>query len=144
MAQVISRAQLTWLGEPGPLFSTRKAFTVVCVLVGAYFFYSCALSLASMPYTPSTTPPLLTILKFLGIFLFTAYSVFSLCRTRETIRARYRIPETVCVGCEDLCCAVWCSCCTTAQLLRHTGEYETHPGACCTKTGHVAGTPVMV
>ena len=144
MAQIISRMQLTWLGEPGSLYRTSKAFSVIVVLVVSYMFYSFALELAAMPYAQGEIPTLIPGLKFLGIILFSVYSLYSLCRTRENVRARYQIPETYCVGCEDLCCSMFCSCCATAQMLRHTGEYETHPGTCFTKTGHPAGTPLVV
>lgn len=144
MGQVVSRMQLTWLGEPGTLYSTRKSFTVIVALVCSYMIYSTALELASMPYAVGQGPAILPLLKFFGMFMFSVWSLYALCRTRENVRARYQIPEEYCKGCEDICCSIFCSCCAAAQLLRHTGEYEMHPGTCCTKTGHPPGTPLVV
>ena len=29
----------------------------------------------------------------------------------------------------------WCSCCTVAQMARHTADYETYAARCCSDTG---------
>jgi Cys-rich protein (TIGR01571 family) len=147
MAQTISRLNLTWLGEPGTYVQAQKAYSVIVILVVSFIIYSTAMSLAAAPFADEMelVPQWLPALRFTGNFLFTVWSIYSLCRTRETLRARMSIPEDErCHGCEDLCCSLWCSCCVTAQMLRHTGEYETHPGACCSKTGHLPGTPTVV
>lgn len=144
MGQVMQRMQLTWLGEPGPLIRTKNSFKVVLVLVISYFVYSLALAFATLPYSVDNVPGYLSTLKLIGSILFSLWALYSLCRTRESIRARYSITEQRCAGCEDLCCALWCSCCTVAQLARHTGEYETYPATCCTQTGQPAGTPFGV
>ena len=144
MGHVISRMQLTWLGEPGPIFTTRRSFAVIVTLMISYIIYGIALELAAIPYAADDIPTSIHAFRLLGVILFTVWSVYSLCRTRENVRARYRIEEEYCKGCEDLCCSVFCSCCVTAQMLRHTGEYETHPGHCFTKTGHPVGTPLVV
>lgn len=144
MGQVISRMQLTWLGEPGTLFATSRSFVVIVVLMFAYIIYSTCLELAAAPYEIGQVPSVISTLRFVGNIFFTAWAVYSLCRTRQNVRARYQIPEERCHGCEDLCCSFWCSCCVTAQMLRHTGEYETYPGVCCSKTGHPPGTPLVV
>jgi Cys-rich protein (TIGR01571 family) len=144
MAQVISRMQLTWLGQPGPSGNTRPAFTVIVMLVAAFFVYSIALDLAALPYNINTTPSYMAILRLSGNFLFTFWSIYALCRTRQSVRARYQIPEQTCQGCEDVCCAVWCGCCATSQMLRHTGEYETYPGVYFSPTGHPPGVPLVV
>ena len=144
MAQVMTRMQLTWLGEPGPQVATKNTFRVVIILLVAYMVYSTSLEIGSLPYTPSETPLWMTILKSLGSTLFTVWSVYSLCRTRQNVRKMYSIPEQHCAGCEDVVCAFFCTCCTVAQLSRHTGEYETYPAVCCSETGHPPGTPLVV
>mmetsp|Transcript_17232 Transcript_17232/g.47137 ORF Transcript_17232/g.47137 Transcript_17232/m.47137 type:complete len:271 (-) Transcript_17232:174-986(-) len=145
MGQVITRMNLSWLGEPGTWVQAQRAFKVICTLVASYFVYSSALSVATMAYDSEVDTPLwISWGKFIGSFAFALWSIYSLCRTRETMRARYQIPENHCVGCEDLCCSVWCSCCVAAQMLRHTGEYETYPGVCFSDTGHPHGTPKCV
>jgi len=144
MAQVISRMQLTWCGQPGSFYSTSRSFMVIIMLVAAFFVYSTALELAALPYTMETTPLYMTILRLAGNLIFSVWSLYALCRTRQNVRARYQIPEKHCKGCEDFCCAFWCGCCVTAQMMRHTGEYENYPAVCCSKTGHPPGTPLVV
>lgn len=67
--------------------------------------------------------------------LFMLYILITTCRARRSVREQYDIPETTCKGCEDCCCSFWCQCCTTMQMMRHTADYETYPGSCCTETG---------
>lgn len=77
----------------------------------------------------------------------TAMAVFVLIvvfRTRLYVRHRYGIPEASCNGCEDCCCAFWCTPCTVCQMLRHTADYNTYPGGCCTEDGLAAGAPEVV
>lgn len=145
MAQIMSRMQLTWLGEPGPLKQTKKAFSVVLTLTICYFIYCWSLEFAALPYaTPADEPIWLSYSRIGGSLIFSLYSIYALCRTRQSVRTRYQIPETHCQGCEDICCSFWCNCCVTAQIMRHTGEYETYPGVCCSQTGHPPGTPIVV
>jgi Cys-rich protein (TIGR01571 family) len=144
MAQVMTRLQLTWLGEPGPMISTRNTFNIVVTIIGCYFVYSTMLAIYSMPYDVNTVPPFVPVLKALGSLLFSVWSFYSLCKTRENTRARYSIPEERCHGCEDCCCALFCTCCTVAQMARHTGDYENYPGTCCTSTGLPSHAPLAV
>jgi hypothetical protein len=39
---------------------------------------------------------------------------------------------------------LWCSCCTVAQVARHTGNYEDYPASCFTETGLSPGAPFGV
>jgi hypothetical protein len=39
---------------------------------------------------------------------------------------------------------LWCSCCTVAQVARHTGNYEDYPASCFTETGLSSGAPFGV
>jgi Cys-rich protein (TIGR01571 family) len=151
LGQVMSRMQLTWLGEPGTPLAIRSTWTVVVTLFVAFLTFEFSLGIAEATYnddygTGTDTPGFIQTLKFAGNFLFTLWAIYALCRTRENVRARYQIPEQYSHlrGCEDLCCAIWCSACTTAQMLRHTGEYEHYPGVCCSSTGHPTGTPLVV
>jgi Cys-rich protein (TIGR01571 family) len=142
MAQIMVRMQLSWLGQPSTLYHTSKSYMVVLTIVICYFVYAIDMDLADTENGGRSM--LFVILRAAGNLLFAAYSLVALCRTRAYVRARYQIPEQHCLGCEDVCCALWCSCCTTAQMLRHTGEYETYAGTCCTKSGHAPGTPLVV
>lgn len=144
MAQIMTRMSLTWLGEPGQKVSTQSTFKVVVLLLASYIMLSTSLEIASLDYTPATTPTFIVVLKFVGSILFGTWSTYSLCRTRQNVRRQYSIPEQHCQGCEDLCCSLFCTCCTVSQMARHTGEYETYPGVCCSTTGHPKGTPFTV
>lgn len=144
MAQVMTRLQLTWLGDPGPAVATRNTFFVVLVLVVSYTTFSLALGVAGNPYDVENVPPAIPILKALASFFFLFWSIYALCRTRENVRVKYSIPEERCEGCEDVCCAAFCSCCSVAQIARHTGEYETYKGACFTASGLEEGAPLVV
>jgi Cys-rich protein (TIGR01571 family) len=141
MGQIMQRMMLTWLGEPGPIISTKNSFKVVLTIVVCYFIYSVSLELATLPYDVDSVPAYIPALKMAGSILFSVWALYALCRTRETIRNRYSIEEERCQGCEDLCCAFWCSCCTVAQVARHTGDYEEYPATCCTQTGLPPGAP---
>lgn len=144
LAQIMTRMSLTWLGEPGPGVSTKNTFAVVVALFVAYTVFANALELASLEFTPDTLPVAISVLKAVGGFFFAVWSVYAVCKTRQSVRDQYSIPEERCGGCEDLCCSVFCTCCTLSQMARHTGEYETYRGVCCTSTGHPAGTPLTV
>mmetsp|Transcript_23691 Transcript_23691/g.65769 ORF Transcript_23691/g.65769 Transcript_23691/m.65769 type:complete len:252 (+) Transcript_23691:241-996(+) len=144
MAQIMTRMSLTWLGKPGPKVATKNTFKVVILLLAAYTMFSTSMEIASMDYTPETTPTPIAVMKVIGSTLFGLWSIYSLCKTRESVRRQYSIPEQNCSGCEDLCCAVFCTCCTVSQMARHTGEYENYRGVCCSETGHPKGTPLAV
>lgn len=144
MAQIMTRMQLTWLGEHGQKVATQNTFKVVVLLFASYTLFSTSLEIASLEYTLATTPTTIVAMKAIGSVLFGIWSLYSLCRTRQNIRKQYSIPEERCVGCEDVCCAIFCSCCTISQMARHTGEYETYPGVILTSTGHPHGTPLTV
>ena len=163
LGQIMSRMQLTWLGGPGPLERTRQTFFVIILLAVARFIFGVSVTVLSDLYTTYTpivytddtpdeyaaytggkTPPFIHYINWIGASIFGIWYLVALCRTRQTVRERYQIPEYSCKGCEDCCCAYWCSCCVTAQMLRHTGEYEHYPGVCCSATGHPPGTPLVV
>lgn len=144
LGQVMQRMSLTWLGEPGPRVATLNTFRIVLVLFISYFAYSTALQLADSPYEDGEAPYFTSVLKGIGSFAFTFWSFYSLCRTRENARARFSIEEEYCIGCEDVCCSVFCSCCAVAQLARHTGEYETYEAKCCTTSGLPIKAPFVV
>lgn len=162
MGQVMQRVRLTWLGHPASTtpsrwYSIRNTFKIVCIIVVAYTIYSTALEIAAMPppdYDPTVdgayyyVPPVVPYLRTVGSLIFTIWSLYALIKTRESVRATYSIPaHEKCAKCpivEDFCCSAFCSCCVTAQMLRHTGEYERYEGRCCSATGHPVGTPAVV
>ena len=143
MGQAMKRMNLTWLGVPGAEVATRATFKVVVAIVVSYTVYSIALEIAGAPYG-ADPPSYISIPRLVGSLAFTVWAIWALMKTRASVRAQYQIPEEKCKGCEDLCCSVLCSCCSVAQILRHTGEYETYHSTCISSTGLQEGAPMCV
>jgi Cys-rich protein (TIGR01571 family) len=69
-------------------------------------------------------------------FVLNVYIVFVIVKARYHMRRVYNIPESSgCIGCEDCCCAFWCTCCVVGQMARHTVDYTKYHPACCTDEG---------
>lgn len=88
----------------------------------------------------------------IALALFTLYLVIV---TRAYVRNKYGISNKYCngnessnrsggVSFEDCCCSFWCCCCTTGQLARHTMDYDTYRGVCCSDTGVPDYVPSVV
>lgn len=145
MAQIMTRMNLTFLGEPGRRDTTRDTFKIVCALFLSYTIYSIALEIA----TPSVgvneaTNPIISLLKAFGTVAFTFYAIYALMRTRESVRTKHSIPVGRFGAWEDLCASIWCSCCAVSQMARHTGEYEVYKGVCFSDRGLEEGAPPNV
>jgi len=140
----MTRMHLTWLGEPGPRVATQNTFRVVLILLLSYTVYSMALRYASNGFGEGNVPTYIIVMELVGVSLWGIWTVYSLCRTRQSIREQYSIPEERCHGCEDLCCTFICTCCSLAQMARHTGEYEAYSGQFCTETGLPGNAPYTV
>lgn len=67
--------------------------------------------------------------------LFLFYLLKLVKNTRAVIRDKYQIPENTCIGCEDCMCATFCMSCTICQMGRHTADFDTYSGTCCSSTG---------
>eukprot|EP00804_Cyclotella_cryptica_P003079 CCRYP_006066-RA/>CCRYP_006066-RA protein AED:0.38 eAED:0.37 QI:0/0/0/1/0.33/0.25/4/0/192 len=76
------------------------------------------------------------------LLVYMVLLIWLLCKTHGHIRNKYKIPSAH--GCEDCCCAFWCTCCTVAQMAWHTGDYETYQGMCCSETGLPPDAPSIV
>lgn len=61
------------------------------------------------------------------------YYFFLVIRTRREMQLKYRIPSNPCVA--DSCLSVFCTPCVLSQMGRHTADYETYIGRCCTQNG---------
>jgi Cys-rich protein (TIGR01571 family) len=92
-------------------------------------------------------PPILYVIMTVRAtwhIVFAMYLIVATMKTREFIRNKYSIPEQNCAGCEDCCCSFWCSCCTIAQMARHTADYDTYRAAACTETGLPRNAPELL
>lgn len=122
MAQIMQRMHLTWLGSLGDEVTGRKAFKVVVTIFLAYTIFQYCLGL--LVEQGGEYGEYAYYIQYGVEFVFIAWSIYALMKTRENVRRIYSIPEENLHGCEDLCCSAFCSCCTVAQMARHTGEYE--------------------
>ncbi|EJK53125.1 hypothetical protein THAOC_27496 [Thalassiosira oceanica] len=142
LGQVQNRLRLNWLGvraNPGDR-SPFKILLGISILVILLFVLM--LILQDVYTDPSTGKPIEgspywaidAVYWALGVaeFVFPTYVIL---KTRRYIRKRSGIPEKSCQGCEDCCCAYWCSCCMVLQMAGHTADYETYAAKCCSETG---------
>lgn len=158
MAQVMTRMRLNWHGEPGSVAEVAKTFRNVIILFVSYLILSNLCYNLYLAETPNyadypsiyENPDVTTmgqVYYHLQKAIEMAYAIYLLiatCRTRQVVRNHYDIPEENCKGCEDCCCAFWCSCCTVTQMMRHTADYEQYPAACCTETGLPSHAPQTI
>ena len=109
-------------------------FMVVYVLFGRVYLLGKAPSTSLL--LSCGIPVLLIDAAVVGFFYFL------LIKTRKIIRESYEIPETnQCPGHEDALVSIFCTSCTVSQMGRHTADFSTYRGHCCTETGlpdHVA------
>lgn len=142
LGQILTRMKLDWSGTP---IHDKKIFlSAFKVMLIAFIIYSVmdtALDMLLYPYltgeyedVPSWAMPLDAAHQILKM----SYGVFVLVitvRARHYIRKKYQIPEESCQGCEDCCCAFFCSVCTVCQMARHTADYQEYKASCCSETG---------
>lgn len=147
MGQVMERMRLTWCGNFNRSKYSMGAFKTVLILFISYVVFDTCLS----AYMDANTrlnynengqvnvvvmyDPMILVVKWIAAIAFGLWAMCSLKNTRRNVRRQFNIPEERCAGCEDLCCAAFCSCCTVSQLARHTGNYDKLEGNCCTDTG---------
>lgn len=92
-------------------------------------------------YYYGTSSPAILVTSMAISFVFVLWLVFISMNTRRTIRNTYSIPGS---SCEDCLTSTFCGCCVVTQMARHTGEYEKHPGNCCSKTGLPEHAPMLI
>jgi len=131
-SQVMTRLNLNWIGDPGdPTITFKIAFVCAVIMVvlritSVFITYDYSFAFSN-PWFYVISGPIQSI-----IFI---YFLVVAIRTRAYIRRKYRIPSQCCGGIEDFCCVFFCSCCTVSQMGRHTTDYDTHSGYCCSRTG---------
>jgi len=162
--QVITRLNLDWLGRPvqsvaestgayKKIFAYVVSYIVIRGLLYWYLFYEefereIAFEEGYMNTPPASRyeyainyadePPVIDYVIAwtydLMHYVYYFVAVRMIWNTRTSLRAKYAIPEQVPVL-EDLACACVCPCITTAQMLRHTTDYERYQSALCTENG---------
>ena len=121
----MTRLKLDWLARPASDEDVKNTFKIT---VGIFIVYI-----------------LSTMYNFVS-FIYGVFLVVVLTIVRKMVREKYQIPEQRFIGCEDFCCAFWCSCCTISQLARQTADYDVNEGAFFTNDGLVQTTtsPVLI
>lgn len=119
LGQVMTRLKLDFLARPtssedqlSQTFSIMVAFTVIYMLCGILF------------------PTFSMVLYAYEVFI-----IITVMNVRKYIRVRDGIPESHCQGCEDLCCGLWCGCCSASQMARQTTDYDTKDARYLTNDG---------
>jgi Cys-rich protein (TIGR01571 family) len=153
IGQVMHRLKLTWLGNESTNAAQSKATFRICLsialvyfFINNIFFYHAMATLFAFDedgQLKDTDDDWGIVHSWLGFFL-AIFMVILVTKTRKHVRLKYGIPEAGCAGCEDFCCSLWCNCCTVAQLARHTADYSTYAGLCCSETGVPKHAPSIV
>jgi Cys-rich protein (TIGR01571 family) len=126
----MQRVGLNWIGNPVPEEQAKKTFHTVFFLATTYvLFNSFYFPIVDDDNDEDDENVRMINLVWISLHQIIAvlawiWSVWALTKTRAHVRSRDQIPEGQCHGCEDLCCALFCNCCTIAQLSRHTEEEE--------------------
>jgi len=150
LGQVMTRLKLDWLARPASDEDFKKTFKIT---VGIFIVYT----LFGMFFSPSIDVSTEvdddriiaendnSVYNFVN-FIYGVFLVVVMTVVRKMVREKYQIPEQRCIGCEDFCCAFWCSCCTVSQLARQTADYDVNEGAFFTNDGlaQTATSPVLI
>jgi len=145
MAQVMTRFKLNWTGSPNqePVSKTFQTtasilFAYICSIIGMIFLSGILAAIGV------NVAGLVDIVVRILQLMFFIYVMVAAATTRREVRAHYHIPEQSCTGCEDCCCAFWCTCCMVTQMMRHSADYQQYPAACCTENGLPPDAPAHV
>jgi Cys-rich protein (TIGR01571 family) len=132
MAQLISRLKLTWNGRVGAPEETSLSYNRI--LISLIF----TLGLFWVP-----------ILGWILVLVFYAVVVvFIGSHVRSYMRQKYKIPATLPYRCgqriDDVFFMLFCGCCSSIQMARHTHDDKEYPGHGCTTTGLGPDAPEIV
>jgi Cys-rich protein (TIGR01571 family) len=132
VAQIIDRMKLTWTGRPGTKEETALSYNRILlsmIFVLAFFW----------------VPVLGWILVF-GFYAIVVVLIGS--NVRAYMRQKYKIPARLPFRCgqyiDDLFFMLFCGCCSTIQMARHTHDDKDYPGHGCTTTGLGPDAPEIV
>jgi len=148
LGQILTRNHLDWLGHDGTKSATKNACASITTLYLSWLVIN-ALAMYVVVYENwyrRGFPPQRIDYIIMGVLngIFVLYTLYAVSCARRNIRKKYAIEENVCIGCEDCCCATFCTSCSIAQMGRHTGNFDTIRAVLCSKTGipsHVDVTP---
>ncbi|EJK67797.1 hypothetical protein THAOC_11124, partial [Thalassiosira oceanica] len=151
LGQVQNRLGLNWRGEranpgdhsPFQVLLGIWMFALLNVLIRSLSAYLHSIDdRTGLPNDALLAIYLVHIYRAFSI-AFGVFSINVILKTRLHIRERSGIRETICSGCEDLCCATFCQPCTVMQMARHTAHYEMCAAKCYSKTGLSVDAPQL-
>jgi len=155
VGQVISRLRLTWLGvEPRSpttaASATKHAFKTLLYMTFAFWITRLFLLLIIALLDPNVGNEsgkwiepgywyyFFALTDDILALAYMGFTIFLLNNLRVYVRNKYKIPKKPNYPswfCEDCCCSCVCPCLVVAQLMRHTTDYSSERGRCCTTTG---------
>ena len=149
IGQINTRLRLDWLGRKAKTPQQVKfTFGILLTITILHF-----LATNIWSYLGHNLDPMYYKIGSIISLCLMLFQIYSIARTRYQVRKRYEIPESACArgcccgccrSCDDVCAAALCSCCVTARMLRHTADYETYRGLCCSSNGLPRTAPVVV
>jgi len=143
IAQVMTRLNLNPCAVHGDAKYTFKVAAVITVVI-VLFDFTVNLLVTDYNYAlDGIVRPILFWPTYIISNAWFIYLFILVIRTRMYIRKKYRIRAGCCGCCEDICCGFFFSCCTIAQMGRHTTNYGTHESYCCTRTGVDPNVPCL-
>ena len=149
MAQVLTRMNMSWLGERDSPKASQTFRTVVYVVI-AYYVLSSILAPPKptaqvsgseddlqVEWVQPEANPLSYFLYQVVNAAFGLYTLIIMVKLRAAVRERYSLPDQTPCGdtIEDVFCACCCGCCTVSQLARHTADYHERRAVWCSNTG---------
>jgi Cys-rich protein (TIGR01571 family) len=131
VAQLLTRLKLTWQAEEGPPEETALTYNrIILALIITLAFSSIA------------------VLVYLTLFLFSLFMLYVGMLLRGFMRRKYAIPAGPCgyfgERAEDCCFMLWCGCCSSIQMARHTHDDKEWPGYWLSTTGLELDAPDVV
>ena len=133
----MTRLQLNIFGESTDVLRSRINVAAVQLLSpGLLVFHGIFLFLGIRAYMVHnhlkffylSFVPILVVDAAIGIYFY-----HLVIKTRGFLRREYNIPKSILF--EDAVVSFFCTCCTLAQMGRHTADYDTYAARACTKTG---------
>jgi PLAC8 family len=131
--------------------SVKRGVMAVFVLVSVLWLYKMLMGLESLK-GGTVQFHVTEYLYELACYSFCTFTVMITRNARRSIRDRYNIHPILFSSSEseaepnsEDCLLSWCcSCCTTAQMLRHTADYRKHGSSWCSDRGVPYGTPAIL
>jgi hypothetical protein len=159
LGQVMTRMNLDWIGSPiGNRTGIWSPFKIMVAVTATYLslyfgIFILAPALTTDNATVSSLMSGLIALRSVLVPVGFLYALVAKIRTRAYIRRKYGVRPSLCSGCgccgcgsgcDDFCASFLCSCLTTAQMDRHTADYDKYAGDCCSANGLPQYSPTIV